>query len=487
MTTVIFQEWFFKFTATVKERPLLLLLDGHITHLDMATIQHAKQNNVTIIKFPPHTTDVLQPLDVSCFKSLKNEWSIKLTEWYRLNQRKLIRCEFSNLMCSIWAEGLRPENIKSGFKKTGIYPPDRTKYPIDRFELEKLQRYNKGERLQPLVLMDPNTLTQGSEQTGGGAGGTAHRPIITDSPSPSTSHKALPTPSVSPGPNTLPTPSVSPGSSILPTPSVSPGPSTLPTPSVVEPGTSPTSFEQLLLARIKKTDAPTISRRKIDVRAKVITSEEYAKEIEEKKKEEHEKKKMKPKKKNTPPATEGANDAVGISQRVQGTGLAAEGSEKEIEEKKKEEKQNKKKQQKRKRQASEDEDGDNIAMSDIVDDDSLKDVSLLECDDSFEEVISAEEIKVGDFLLAKFKGGKRNTVLYRYVVSVCEMFEDGELSVNALVSDGNKKTFKDKDDVSVIKKSDVIGKLPMPDIFMVGIRPRFLFKNNVDVYELKSY
>lgn len=128
-------------------------------------------------------------------------------------------------------------------------------------------------------------------------------------------------------------------------------------------------------------------------------------------------------------------------------------------------------------------------MEDIVDDDSLKDINLFESNDDeiHEELMDAKEVKVGDFLLAQFKGGKRQSVTYRYVVSVSNVYEDGELYVNAMVSDGNKKTFKDIDDLSTITTSDVVGKLPMPDISMVGGRPRFIFKNEVDVFEMKSY
>ena len=407
MTTVIFQEWFYKFCTLVKERPLLLLLDGHVTHLDMGTIQHAKDNEVTIIKLPPHTTDVLQPLDVTCFKSLKNEWNIKLTEWYRLNQRKLIRCEFANLMCTIWDKGLRPENIKSGFKTTGIFPCDRSKYPTNRFDPEKLKRYNDGERLEPLTLVE------------------------------TTNDQPLPQPTTSNHPTSRPTTGEQ---------------------TEEAPFQSPNSFEQLLLARIKKTDAPSKSRRKIDVRVKVITSEEYAKEIEQKKKEEEEKKKKKRINKQKP---NGLEDNVQV----------------------------KKKKKKKTPIVEEDDDDEGLSMEDIVDDDSLKDINLFESNDDeiHEELMDAKEVKVGDFLLAQFKGGKRQSVTYRYVVSVSNVYEDGELYVNAMVSDGNKKTFKDIDDLSTITTSDVVGKLPMPDISMVGGRPRFIFKNEVDVFEMKSY
>ncbi|KAJ8869551.1 hypothetical protein PR048_028542 [Dryococelus australis] len=124
-----------------KQRPILLIMDGHPTHLDMNTAQFSRRTDIMIIKLPAHTTDVLQPLDKTYFQSLKNSWEKKLVSWYRDNNRKLQKNEFVNLLCEVWTEGLKPENIISGFRSTGIYPTDRNKYPVSRFNLDKHQRY----------------------------------------------------------------------------------------------------------------------------------------------------------------------------------------------------------------------------------------------------------------------------------------------------------------------------------------------------------
>lgn len=71
MMTSIFNQWFANCCKTVKERPLLVILDGHVTHLDPASIELAVQENVSLLKLPAHTTDVLQPIDRSCFGPIK--------------------------------------------------------------------------------------------------------------------------------------------------------------------------------------------------------------------------------------------------------------------------------------------------------------------------------------------------------------------------------------------------------------------------------
>ena len=71
METETFAAWFSHFADFVKERPLILLFDSHLTHISISFIKRALNENIIIVKFPPHVTDVLQPLDVFCFGPLK--------------------------------------------------------------------------------------------------------------------------------------------------------------------------------------------------------------------------------------------------------------------------------------------------------------------------------------------------------------------------------------------------------------------------------
>ena len=59
MTTTIFHDWFDKFIKKVKTKPILLVLDGHMTHLSLATVQLAKSENIILVKLLAHCTDVM--------------------------------------------------------------------------------------------------------------------------------------------------------------------------------------------------------------------------------------------------------------------------------------------------------------------------------------------------------------------------------------------------------------------------------------------
>ena len=124
MTKEVFHDWFKKFASFVKVRPLLLILDGHLTHLSLDVILKAREEKITILKLPAHTTHLLQPLDVTCFGPLKRKWTERLNTWiglFGVNQC-LNKAQFDNLLSDVWHEGLTEKNVVAGFERTGIFP-----------------------------------------------------------------------------------------------------------------------------------------------------------------------------------------------------------------------------------------------------------------------------------------------------------------------------------------------------------------------------
>ena len=123
MDTDVFSEWFEKFANENQVRPLLLLFDEHLTHISLSVIKRAMEERIIIIKFPPHVTDVLQPLDVACFGPLKRRWELLLQE--RVNtygaKSNLTKRDFVNQLCKIWKEGMNSTNIINGFASTGNF------------------------------------------------------------------------------------------------------------------------------------------------------------------------------------------------------------------------------------------------------------------------------------------------------------------------------------------------------------------------------
>ena len=145
MTTTVFHAWFVQFLEDTKSvRPLILLFDGHMTHTSIETIELARKENVFIIKLPAHCTDLLQPLDVSCFVSLKYFYEKTLFEHIQKTggREPLKKAQVLNMLCSVWKHSLNATNIISGVKSIGVFPVDKTKYKLSRLDKIKLESYS---------------------------------------------------------------------------------------------------------------------------------------------------------------------------------------------------------------------------------------------------------------------------------------------------------------------------------------------------------
>ena len=111
-------------------------------------MKKAIDQEITIIKLPPHTTDRLQPLDVCCFRPLKAKWYKLIASYQQTHHAAHItRATFVNLVGSIWQEVFTMKNIPSSFRKTGIQPTDRTVYPKDVFDPKLLAVYQQMKKV----------------------------------------------------------------------------------------------------------------------------------------------------------------------------------------------------------------------------------------------------------------------------------------------------------------------------------------------------
>ncbi|CAF1296165.1 unnamed protein product [Rotaria magnacalcarata] len=83
-------------------RPLLLIIDGHASHISLKMVNLLQANQIICLMFPSHSTHALQPLDVVVFNSVKHDWSKLFIE----------KAAFS------------PTRIVSSFAHAGVWPFD---------------------------------------------------------------------------------------------------------------------------------------------------------------------------------------------------------------------------------------------------------------------------------------------------------------------------------------------------------------------------
>ena len=124
ITKYLFFEWFKMFAQMIPpSRPVLLVLDGHGSHITIDVIEYARANKIHMLCLPSHTSHVLQPLDVGGFKSFKSFFSKVCRQYMAKNPGSIITEDIlASVVGSAFAQSHTPLNILDGFKKAGIYP-----------------------------------------------------------------------------------------------------------------------------------------------------------------------------------------------------------------------------------------------------------------------------------------------------------------------------------------------------------------------------
>lgn len=122
-------EWIKDFDKNTKDkangRYRLLLVDGHNSHYTRAFLMYARLHQIIVLCYPSHTTHLLQGLDVVIFAILKHWLSYERDQWERETGESVSKSNFLQIYGRAHFRALTPENIKTAFRKTGIWPLDR--------------------------------------------------------------------------------------------------------------------------------------------------------------------------------------------------------------------------------------------------------------------------------------------------------------------------------------------------------------------------
>jgi len=256
-------------------RPVLLVQDGHKSHVTTELIDVARQEGVILFNLPPHTTHVTQPLDKNIFKPLKATFSTALKSLtFAWQDFVVAKCDFPRLFRDPFDQVCSPFRVKQSFRNAGICP-------FDPFRI-KPEILNPSEHFQTSASSDGNvgtsctdTLSSSTSET---SAPTSDDTLINASRSSSDGTSSTQTPSsVGKSPVTL-MPNVS-GTPVNP---------------LVAAGLIPKSLEDLLQVPQRKQGG---TRTRVVTKAQVITGEEYMEELQKKEREVKEKEEAKQKRK----------------------------------------------------------------------------------------------------------------------------------------------------------------------------------------------
>ncbi|KAK9578966.1 suppressor protein sef1 [Aspergillus fumigatus] len=111
-------------TSRTKGKYRLLILDGHGSHLTPQFDKLCSKHDIIPICMPPHSSHLLQPLDVGCFANLKRAYSGLIELKARCNINYIDKLDFLATYPDARRIAYNSETIQSAFAATGLVPFD---------------------------------------------------------------------------------------------------------------------------------------------------------------------------------------------------------------------------------------------------------------------------------------------------------------------------------------------------------------------------
>ncbi|KAL6098939.1 uncharacterized protein ACO6RY_17964 [Pungitius sinensis] len=124
----LFKKWFLKhfLVHAPKERPLLLIFDGHKSPINLEVVETARNEDVVLLCLPPNCSHILQPLDAGLFVLLKQRFAALIGDGSASDTHFAVsKKEFSGVFKGTYQVAKEEEGVrvvKEGYRKCGIFP-----------------------------------------------------------------------------------------------------------------------------------------------------------------------------------------------------------------------------------------------------------------------------------------------------------------------------------------------------------------------------
>lgn len=117
------QKIFEPYTASkIVGRYRLLILDGHSSHAIAEFDKFCTERRIIPLYMPPHSSHLLQPLDVSCFSPLKHFYGQQIQNLAQKGIHSIGKEDFLYIFPTVLQQAITSLNIRSGFAATGLFP-----------------------------------------------------------------------------------------------------------------------------------------------------------------------------------------------------------------------------------------------------------------------------------------------------------------------------------------------------------------------------
>ena len=119
-------EWIEHFEKYTNLRTLgtyrLLILDGHESHHSTDFELYCREHNIVTLCMPPHSSHILQPLDIGCFGPLKVAYGKQIEDLMRAHVTHITKEDFFPTFYAAYQAAMTEKTIQGGFRGSGLIP-----------------------------------------------------------------------------------------------------------------------------------------------------------------------------------------------------------------------------------------------------------------------------------------------------------------------------------------------------------------------------
>jgi hypothetical protein len=164
-------EWLKHLARCTSDRPVggyrLLILDGHESHHSTNFEIYCEENNIITLCMPPHSSHLLQPLDIGCFGPLKKAYGREIDHLITRSITYISKTEFFPAFYAAFQATMTEKNIKGGLRGAGLVPFN-PEYVVSKLDVQ-LRTPTPAEEVTypsiPWVSKTPQTVLEAGTQS----------------------------------------------------------------------------------------------------------------------------------------------------------------------------------------------------------------------------------------------------------------------------------------------------------------------------------
>lgn len=98
----------------------ILIFDGHASRIKAEFEIYCKENNIITLFLVPHSSQLIQPLDVGCFNVQKLRYGDQINVFAKGRVNHITEVEFLQAFKQSFLAAMTPKNIRGNFRRAGI-------------------------------------------------------------------------------------------------------------------------------------------------------------------------------------------------------------------------------------------------------------------------------------------------------------------------------------------------------------------------------